>query len=92
VLRGELPLSQPYVEPRTTTERKLADIWSSVLSMDCVGVDDSYHELGGDSFLAAIIFGLIEERIGVRLPMAILVSKPTVALLAADLDRSVEAG
>jgi len=90
VLRSQLPLSQPYVEPRTATERKLADIWAAGLGMDCVGAEDSYHELGGDSFLAAIILGQIEEKFGVHLPLAILVTSPTVALLAADIDRSRE--
>ncbi len=90
ILRSQLPLSRPYVGPRTATERKLAAIWASVLSMDCVGVDDSYNELGVDSFIAANIFLMIEKTFAVRMPMGTLVSEPTVDLLAAAIDRSTK--
>ena len=89
ILRGQLPLTRPYVGPRSPTEQKLAGIWAAVLSMDCVGVDDSYNELGLDSFLAEVIFTQIEETFGLRLPMATLTSEPTVARLAAMIDRSI---
>jgi acyl carrier protein len=92
ILRSQLPLSRPYIEPRTVTEQKLAAIWTSALSMDRVGVEDSYNELGVDSFLAEVIFTQIEEAFGVHMPMAVLVSESTVALLAAAIDRAVKNG
>lgn len=87
ISRSELPLSQAFLEPRTATESKLAAIWASLLCMDCVGVEDPYHELGGDSLLAEIMFAEIEEAFGVRMPIATLVTEPTVARLAAAIDR-----
>jgi acyl carrier protein len=86
VLREQLPLPRPYAAPRTSTEQRLADIWRTVLSMDRVGVHDSYHDLGGDSFLAAIMFGMIEETFHVSVPMAILVTASTIAELGLALD------
>jgi acyl carrier protein len=86
VQRELLPLPCPYIAPRTATERRLAEIWRAALSMDCVGADDAYNDLGGDSFLAAIIFKQISEKFGVTLPMATLVEAPTVAKLAAKID------
>ena len=86
VQRELLPLPCPYVAPRTPTERQLAEIWRAALSMDCVGADDAYNDLGGDSFLAAIIFKRIEEKLGVTLPLATLAEAPTVAKLAARID------
>jgi acyl carrier protein len=87
VLRQQLPLPRPYIAPQTATEEKLAEIWRTALSMDCVGVEDSYHDLGGDSFIAAILFAMIEAEFGITVPMATLVDAPTIATLAMHMDR-----
>jgi acyl carrier protein len=87
VLRRQLPLPRPYVEPRTQTERKLAAIWCAILNMDLVGIDDSYNDLGGDSFLATVIFAMIEETFRIKMPLAMLAKAPTVAELARAIDR-----
>jgi acyl carrier protein len=90
VLRRQLALPGHYVAPRSDTERQLAEIWRRALNMDCVGAEDDYVDLGGDSYLAAVIFALIEEVFGVRLPMATLVGAPTIAAFAREVDRSRE--
>lgn len=89
VRREQLPLPSAYVEPRTATEARLAEIWSTVLSMDRVGVEDSYHDLGGDSFLATVIFGMIEETFRIELPVALLAEAATIAALAQKIDTLV---
>lgn len=87
IRREQLPLlTRPYVEPRTPTERSLAEIWRSVLSLDRVGIEDRYLDLGGDSLMAAVIFSQIEANLGVRLPMVTLDSAPTIAELAPRID------
>jgi acyl carrier protein len=87
IRREQLPLlTQPYVEPRTPTERSLAEIWRRALSLDRVGIEDSYVDLGGDSLMAAVIFSQIEAKLGVHLPMVILDSTPTIAQLAPRID------
>lgn len=79
-------LTRPYVAPRTPTETKLTEIWGAALCVDRIGVDDGYLELGGDSLTAAMIFSQIEATMGVRLPMVILDTAPTVAQLALKID------
>jgi acyl carrier protein len=91
VLREHLPLGRPYLAPRTQTERQLAEIWQQVLSMDAVGVEDDYNDLGGDSMLAAAIFGMIERSFAVVLPLKVLLDSPTVAKLAVKVDAQVAA-
>jgi acyl carrier protein len=86
VRRSQLPLPAPYLAPRTPTEERLAGIWQTVLSMDKVGMDDDYHDLGGDSFLAMLIFGMIEESFSIRIPIAVLVEAPSIAKLAPRVD------
>lgn len=87
VRRDQLPLLNGFVAPRTATETAVAAIWRSALNMDLVGVTDDYQDLGGDSFLAGIIFGLITETFGIEIPLALLFESPTVEDLAAKIDR-----
>jgi len=91
VLREQLPLPQPYEAPRTPTEQQLAAIWRTVLSMDRIGIRDTYFDLGGDSFLATAIFHSIQENFHIQAPMALLVDAPTIAELAAKIDGLVQA-
>jgi acyl carrier protein len=86
VLREQLPLPWPYLAPRTPTEQRLAEIWRTALSMDRVGVEDRYSDLGGDSFLAMIILNAIEETFRVAIPMAIFAEASTIAQLAPKID------
>jgi acyl carrier protein len=90
VLREQLPLPQPYIAPRTPTETTLAQIWCNVLSMDRIGTHDSYQDLGGDSFFATVIFAMIQETFRIELPMAVLVSAPTILELALRIDDLVK--
>jgi acyl carrier protein len=86
VLRDQLVLPNAYVAPVTATERTVAEIWRTVLNMDCVGIDDDYVDLGGDSFLASVIFSMIAEKFAVEMPMATLIKSPTIAQFAREVE------
>jgi oxalate---CoA ligase len=92
VPRAQLPLPQAYLAPRTPTEAQLAEIWRSVLSMDCVGVNDSYYDLGGDSLHAVVIFNMIERILRRTLPITVLADAQTVAGIARIIDHAPAAG
>jgi acyl carrier protein len=87
VLREQLPLPRPYLAPQTSTEATLAEIWRTVLSMDRVGVEDGYNDLGGDSLHAAVIFTMIQDTFRIELPMSVLMNASTIAQLAPMVDR-----
>ncbi len=76
-----------FVAPSTETEQTMAEIWCEVLSVDRVGVDDNFFELGGHSLLAVRLFGEIERRLGVRVPLAALFHTATVRGLAEIVSR-----
>ncbi|GAA0240802.1 amino acid adenylation domain-containing protein [Cryptosporangium japonicum] len=44
--------STALVEPRTDTERLIAGIWSELLGVDTLGIDDDFFDLGGHSLIA----------------------------------------
>ncbi|MEL7338178.1 MAG: beta-ketoacyl synthase N-terminal-like domain-containing protein, partial [Planctomycetota bacterium] len=46
-------LPAPPVLPRTTDEKRLAQIWIDILEVEPIGVEDSFFDLGGTSLAAA---------------------------------------
>jgi non-ribosomal peptide synthase protein (TIGR01720 family) len=72
----------PYEAPRNEIERQLAEIWSSVLGIGTVGINDNYFELGGDSIQCIQIMSNA-RRVGIRITTSLLFENPTVAQLAA---------
>jgi amino acid adenylation domain-containing protein/thioester reductase-like protein/non-ribosomal peptide synthase protein (TIGR01720 family) len=74
-----------YLPPRTPVERELAAIWSAVLKVERVGVDENFFELGGDSILSLQVVSRA-GRAGLRLAPRQLFDHPTVGELAAVLD------
>ena len=80
-----------YVEPRDATERLLAEIWSDVLRLEKIGVQDNFFSLGGHSLLASQIVARVRETLGTDTLLRDLFLAPTIAELAervqADRDR-----
>ena len=72
----------PFTAPRDDLERLLCDAWGAVLSVDPVGTHDNFFDLGGNSLLGAQMFGQLEARHRIRLPLATLLRAPTIAALA----------
>jgi thioesterase domain-containing protein len=75
-------LETPCVEPQTTTEAVLAEIWADVLSLEPIGTHDDFFQLGGTSLLAVDLFAQIARRLGRKLPLTSLIEAPTVERLA----------
>jgi acyl carrier protein len=89
--RQDLPLpegaaaresSREYVEPRTETEKALAEIWAEVLGVERVGVNDNFFDLGGHSLLATQVISRLRNALQVALPLRTLFIANTVAALA----------
>ncbi|SMC64298.1 non-ribosomal peptide synthetase [Kibdelosporangium aridum] len=74
------------VEPRTGTERQIAEIWQEVLELDSVGAEDGFFALGGDSLRALRVLRRTMSIFDVELSPAVLFDEPTVAGLAAAVD------
>jgi acyl carrier protein len=87
VLRSQLSLPHPYLAPRDAVEETIAAIWIDILNMDCVGIEDEFSDLGGDSFDATVVLAEVERRLEVHLPLSTLVDAVTVAALAREVAR-----
>ncbi|MGY4712885.1 amino acid adenylation domain-containing protein, partial [Mycolicibacterium sp. CBM1] len=74
-----------YAAPATEAQRSLCDIYSRVLGIERVGVDDSFFDLGGDSLSAMRLIGTIRAALGNSLNLATLLGAPTVRELSREL-------
>ena len=91
-LDGSGAAQKESTAPRTPLEKTLAAIWAEVLQLRGVGVDDDFFALGGDSLLAAQSLTCIHERLQIRVEISGLFDAPTVAEMAAHLERLIESG
>ena len=81
-----------YVEPRTPTERAVAEVFGQVLGVERVGAADDFFSLGGHSLLAMHVWSHLEDRCGVGLPLRTLFEHPGVRALAAAVDAAPRGG
>jgi len=78
----ERPKQTPYAPPQTPTEETLALIWSELLGIERVGINDDFFELGGHSLLATQLMSRLREALQVEIALGALFENPTVAKLA----------
>jgi phthiocerol/phenolphthiocerol synthesis type-I polyketide synthase E len=84
-------LEVPFTPPRSELEERLAEIWSDVLAVDRVGIDDSFADLGGHSLLAAQLVAHMRQAFDVDVTLAMLFEHETIAALAAEIERRIVA-
>lgn len=77
------------VAPRTETEQALAAIWTELLKVEHIGIDDDFFDLGGHSLLAIKLVSRVRDVFLVDLPLRNLFERPTVAGLAEAIDALV---
>jgi len=80
---------RPYAAPRSPLEALLAHIWAEVLGVERVGVSDSFFELGGNSLSATQATTMVQEVLPIELPLRNVFEAPTVAGIAAFIERTI---
>jgi len=87
VNRRELPapgqfrpdIDRVYVAPRNPVEEELAAMWSEMLGIEKIGVDDNFFMLGGHSLLATQAISRIREAFHIELALRSIFEAPTIA-------------
>jgi amino acid adenylation domain-containing protein len=82
-------LAEAFIAPRTPAEKSLASIWTKLLGINRVGINDSYFELGGDSLLATQLASQVRNLFEVELPLVKLFRHPTLAEMATSIEEAI---
>ena len=83
-------LQSEETTPRTELEAALAAIFEEVLKVSPIGIDDIFFERGGDSLSFLILSDLVEERLGLTIPLDKPMENLSVRLLARVLSGGEE--
>ena len=81
-----------YIAPRTLVEEMLAQIWSEVLKVDRVGINDHFFNMGGQSLLATQVVARVSKTFGTPLKLRHLFEAPTIAKLALKVEELLKGG
>ncbi len=90
--RHRLSAVERKIAPRNDGEAEVARIWSEVLGIESVGVEEDFFALGGHSLLAAELCGRVNESLGWHLRVADVFRHPTVARLSVYVMNSAPRG
>jgi amino acid adenylation domain-containing protein/non-ribosomal peptide synthase protein (TIGR01720 family) len=75
------PERHSYESPRTSTETILCSVWTKVLKIETIGINENFFELGGDSILAIQIVSRARQA-GLKIKAKDIFSHQTIAELA----------
>ncbi len=97
--RNALPktLIQPHehasksIAARTPTEQALVHLWSELLELSNVAIEENFLKIGGDSLLAIKLLARVRADFNVEVPFRVLFKNPTIAALAETIEQLVAA-
>ncbi|NKI21549.1 amino acid adenylation domain-containing protein [Paenibacillus dendritiformis] len=78
-------------EPETELERRLVTIWKTTLSIEEIGIDDNFFDLGGNSMDILRINNRIKEELSLDFTVATLFRYPTIRSFLRQLQSQEDA-
>ncbi len=84
--RDEFALSVAFAAPETSLQAALCEICREAFNLNCLGIDDDFFELGGDSLVAATICASIAAKLGTKIQPGALARNRTVRRLVQKLN------
>ena len=86
----EVNLSHEYHSPQTVLEKKVEEIWSEVLNIKKISIDDDFFELGGHSLHAARIIYKLEKTTNKHIKLSDIYQFSTIKELAVIVGNAKE--
>ena len=79
-IRGLSVLSKKVADDSAITplQKGLIDIWANVLSLESVGLNDNFFDIGGHSLIATTLIHYVHKQYGVKIPIKNFFMEPTI--------------
>ncbi|MCX8130383.1 MAG: amino acid adenylation domain-containing protein [Clostridia bacterium] len=77
-----------YESPANKTEEEIAAIWSDVLKVENIGINDNFFNLGGDSIKAISLISRINKKLAANMQMKDIYINQTIRELAVNIGKS----
>lgn len=75
-------LEEEYVEPTTSTELRLAEIWKELFNTSKIGANYNFFDIGGDSLLAIKLCSLVLSNLNTNISVTDIYNNPALKDLA----------
>ncbi|MBV6623049.1 MAG: amino acid adenylation domain-containing protein [Rivularia sp. (in: Bacteria)] len=75
----------------TPIQEILRGIWSQVLGIEYISINDNFFDLGGHSLLATQVISRVRETFQIELPLRCLFEFPTIAELSTSIELEINA-
>ncbi len=79
-------LKQNIIPPSTPTEEILVNIWTDILGLKEISIDDDFFALGGHSLLIAQLIARLRDAFFIELPVSCLLKSPNLFEIAKAID------
>ncbi|MFD6884854.1 condensation domain-containing protein, partial [Rhodococcus sp. NPDC060084] len=79
--------AREFRAPQTAVEQVVASVFSEVLGVERVGLDDDFFALGGNSLIATQVVARLGAALGTRVPVRVLFEAATVGELAGRVEQ-----
>lgn len=80
ISQRELPAH--FIAPRSKLETQLASIWSDVLDINPIGINETFLDLGGNSLQAMRIISTVLNQLQTKISIRVLMASATIELMA----------
>nr|WP_258876039.1 amino acid adenylation domain-containing protein [Clostridium sp. CF011] len=87
---GEINTGVEYASATNETEEKLVKVWSEVLGVEGIGIDDNFFVLGGHSLKAIQVVSMIHKELNVEVPVGEVFSNTTIRQIGEYISKSKE--
>lgn len=77
-------------EISSDTERALLEIWTDILNLDDIGLNENFFTIGGNSLQAMRVIARVAEKFGINVPQTTLMQHPTILEQARDINRRLD--
>jgi len=84
-----LPESAQRTSARTGSEKTIAEVWKTILSLDKIGIDDNFFDLGGNSILIPQVVAELFSRGGYKIVIIDLFKYPTIRSLGQFIEANI---
>ncbi len=74
-----------YIAPQDETEEKLVQIWSEILGVEKIGIQDNFFALGGHSLKATSLISKVFKEFHVELSLREIFKDPTIIKMAENI-------
>jgi amino acid adenylation domain-containing protein len=78
---------EAFVGASTPTEQRVAEVVTSLLGLESIGVNDNFFYFGGNSLFGTQVIARLREVFQVEMPLLRLFDYPTVGGLAVEVER-----